>query len=360
METYITSHIGIIILILISNSSRPFYNLYEYSGARAIKQLIRPPSKKELEDDNYRNPSTFVLWIFSIYIAIFGLASNRYERAVSTHEMQMASFQTQMSTDLKGYSCAKIPKLQKATIPLEPNLFNIWQTILSFFKVTKYKRGQTLIIDTLESYKNVLTRARLSQCDLSNADFSNGNLAKSSFYQSNLIGTYFSWSNLEKASFVKANCTQIHFFGTNLKKATINKADLTSAIIVGSNLSYAQLRKSKAANATIVATNFSHARLDQAKISYSEMTECDFQFANMKNAIFLGTNLRKSDFISANLTNVTFVEADLTDTVNLTPKQLSQSKTLYKAKLPKKIEKELRETHPHLFKKPDWYKEDET
>ena len=60
------------------------------------------------------------------------------------------------------------------------------------------------------------------------------------------------------------------------------------------------------------------------------------------------------DFSGCNLKDVNFHKVDFVNPINLTVEQLSEAATLYQATgIPPEIEKELRETHPHLFEKPE-------
>lgn len=52
--------------------------VFHYSGAKAIWQRISPPAPDELK------APTIVLWIITLHIALFNIASNRYENRLQS------------------------------------------------------------------------------------------------------------------------------------------------------------------------------------------------------------------------------------------------------------------------------------
>ena len=348
MEAYITSHIGIIILILIWNSSKPLYNLYEYSGARAIKQLIRPPSKKEIEGDNYRSPSTFVLWIVSIYVAIFGLASNRYERAVSTYEMQIASWQNQIATEYRAQACANLKYLQEVTVPKQPSLIQFWNTFLSFLNNEKYQVGQDMLRQTIEAYKANLKNAKLLSTDLSKINFKNANLAKANLSYSDLQS-----AELTNATMNGSICQKTLFYNATLKYTKINNINFWRA-----NFTQATFFKTQITNSKIIQTDSQNAKFWYSNFTGSNLWESDLSGAELFYSDFSATDLSYTELKHANFQNATLNDADmrytnLSGAKNLKETQLSKAKTLYGAKnIPADIEYKLKLNHPQLFVKP--------
>ena len=297
MEAYIISLCGIIILILLIHSARPFYNFYDYSGIRLAAEKFFPRTKGEEDDPNYRKPSSFVPWFLSIYIVLFGIASNRYERATNSYEMQVATFQTQMASESRSIACANLHNIQSNTVPHKPDLFLIWNTLASLFTEEKYEVGQDMLIKTIETYKMNLNNCTLEYTDLSKAD-------------------------LCEADLFKADLS-----GAKLILADLPFADLSGAYLSGANLSDA---------------NLSDADLSGAYLSFAALSGADLSGADLS-----GANLSRADLSGADLSF-----ADLSGAV-LSETDLSKAKTLYKAKLPPKIGKELRKKHPKLFEKPD-------
>jgi len=341
MEAYITSHIGIIILILIWNSPRPFYCLYHYSGVRLVVEKIFPPSNAVLNADEYVKPSSFVPWAISVYFIIFGIASNRYERATSSYEMQIATFQTQMATGYRHIACANLHNIQENKVPHNTDLLRFWHTFYSLFYNEHYKTGQRMLVSTIETYKNTLRECNLSLANLSGADLFKADLESANLTGANLVGTFL------------ANAF--------LSRVNLSRADLSGALISGADFSRARLLEANLSRAYLVDAFFENADLSRADLSGGNLLETYFRRANLTGADLTGADLTGAkltgaDLTGAKLTGAKLTGADFTRT-KLKNVNLADSKNLYKAKIPARIEKELRKTHPHLFIKPDWYHE---
>ncbi|WP_321404048.1 pentapeptide repeat-containing protein [Maridesulfovibrio sp.] len=276
MEAYITYHIGIIILILIRNSSRPLYNLYHYSGVRLVVEKIFPPSNAVLNADEYVKPSSFVPWAVSIYVALFSIASARYDRAVNSYEMQIAAWQTQMTTEFRPQVCANLSNLQEIKVPKKPDILKPSSTIKSFYTNEKYEDGQATLLHTIEAYKQSLCYVSLNNSNLRGANLG----------------------------------------GADLQGAALYHSDLREAILSGADLR----------GAALFASDFRGAYFEN-----TDLRGADLSWANLRDAYFALADLRGADLEKVDFTKV---------------------KSLYKTKLPPKLEKELRKTHPRLFDDP--------
>ncbi len=53
------------------------WELTQFIGIRFLYYKIFP--HKEEKNPDFKKPSAFIFWLVSIYVAIFGLASQRYE-----------------------------------------------------------------------------------------------------------------------------------------------------------------------------------------------------------------------------------------------------------------------------------------
>ena len=79
----------------------------------------------------YQRPPTILLWIISVYIALYGVASTRYELALDQVENRMSAVASQLSTSNEQAFqnlIAQIPRIQDKEIPVEPQL---WPLALS-------------------------------------------------------------------------------------------------------------------------------------------------------------------------------------------------------------------------------------
>ncbi|WP_320175753.1 pentapeptide repeat-containing protein [Maridesulfovibrio sp.] len=358
MKTYITSHIGIIVLILIWNSSRPLYNLYEYSGTRAIWEKLSPPPPKYM--DNSPKPSTFMLWIMSIYFVLFGIASNRYEQTVHSYELRVLNFQTQMASEYRAEACVNLARLQKMRVPIKPIVYDFYDTISSFFAEEEYTEGQKLLISILEMYRFDLNKANLIGANMSGAYLYKADLRRAKLYRANLTKT-----NLKKANLKKADLS-----GAKLIKAKLTNCNLTKAKLKGVDLTQANLTK-----ANMEGANFKGAYLLSADLKESNLHDAYFKKANLKKVNFKGANLIGANLTDTNLTGANLTRANLNDAklsgsnltgailvqtnlmgVDLTEVDITKAKTLYKAKLPISAKKALKKAYPQLFAQPHWYK----
>ncbi len=89
---------------------------WEFSGLRAIWEKIHPPPR----DRNHLPAPTFFLWFVGIYVALFGLASQRYENSLDRLENRTNIIITQLGTDARKTAISLIAKTQGETLPKKP------------------------------------------------------------------------------------------------------------------------------------------------------------------------------------------------------------------------------------------------
>jgi uncharacterized protein YjbI with pentapeptide repeats len=92
--------------------------------------------------------------------------------------------------------------------------------------------------------------------------------------------------------------------------------------------------------------------------SNADLTEANFGGADLTGANLQGAHLGGADLFTvclkgANLKGADLREVNLGDAQKLTVRQLSETKTLYAAKLSARLMKLLKEKYPHLFDKPN-------
>ncbi|SDL16896.1 Pentapeptide repeat-containing protein [Maridesulfovibrio ferrireducens] len=272
------------------------FKFYHYSGIRFISEMINPPSNAEMNKSEYRKPSNFIPWIFSIYIIIFGIASSRYEGDINSYKMLISTFQSHMGANNITDVCAELAPLQKVKVSVEPDFIYFWETISSFYKNEPYEIGKQVLIQTVSTHNKNLQNATLYMADL--------------------------------------------------REANLYEADLREA-----NLREADLRGVDFYNAKLDKTDFSKAKLLNAKFGEANLRSAKFQNATLHNAMFISADLQSTYFNGADLYNATFKCAK-----HLRAGQLNTAKTLYKVTLPEKLED--RETlNSTLFEKPDWLEE---
>jgi uncharacterized protein YjbI with pentapeptide repeats len=150
--------------------------------------------------------------------------------------------------------------------------------------------------------------------------------------------------------------------GAYLKKTDLRYADVSSAYVVNANLRNADLR-----GARIRKSDFTGADLRGANLEGADLRESNFQGSDLREATLAGVNLAGTDFENAQLgladlrqssfkdTKLAGADlrcADLRDIPDLSSRNLAGAKSLYRAKMSKGIEEEVRQMNAGLFAKP--------
>ena len=300
-----------------------FPKLHHYSGVRLIVEKIFPPSNAVLNADDYVKPSSFVPWAISIYFVFFGVVSTRYNTQLENIKTKVSIFQAQMATEMRSESCAGIAHIQHSRIPIKPNILTPISTVKSLFFQEESKEINEIILQTIYGYKQHLDNSRFEYSNLSNAE-------------------------LDSAKMRNATLSYTEFKGTNFKNT-----DLSHAYFIGSNLTRAY---------------FNDSNLEKTKFYCCTLNNVDFREANLKSTSFTASSLAGAIFRNLTLEEHVSIrlehfflpspESYFNHDIQVTASQLSEAETLYKALLPAKIERELKQTHPHLFEKPNWHEED--
>ncbi len=80
----------------------------------------------------------------------------------------------------------------------------------------------------------------------------------------------------------------------------------------------------------------------------------DLRGANLSGANLFDARLRSAELSDANLSNARLYSAILSGVLGLNIEQLSEARTLYKAKLDPELKKQVKDKYPHLLKKPEY------
>lgn len=201
---------------------------FDFSGIRAIYEKILPPSE-EKKAGNYRTPPTFSLWIIGIYIAFFGVASQRYEHSINKLEAKSNAIIASLSSIEWKLAITRIPAIQNTLIPTPPNLINpssVFKTI--FGKREKDPVIIDLLKDIIKDKKEHLAGINLNyvvldELDLSGADFSGAYLVGASFIGADLSGATF-----KDAYLSDSNLTGAIILGVSFENAACIKTDFTN------------------------------------------------------------------------------------------------------------------------------------
>lgn len=140
--------------------------------------------------------------------------------------------------------------------------------------------------------------------------------------------------NLREVSLFKVHLERARLYGANLNGAILRGAILKGALLSGAHLERAGLWG---------------ADLERADLGGAHLGGANLSGAHLKGANLGGAHLRWTEFEGANLEGAKLNEADLIYT-RCSAKQLINTETLYNAKLPSELEKEIRDMeYDHLL-----------
>jgi len=288
--------------------------IIHYSGFEYIYRKFVPEKSLIL-------PTGFI-WFIIIYVALFVVASQRYENNINRLENRTNSILSLIVKDeIRDTAVRFIPKVQNTTLPLEPKFLNPYTTFLSLFskKSEYHKETIEILKGTIVGFKFNLQGAYLSDINLSGADLSGANLRESTLEGAKLIKTDLRGANMEGAKLVSCDLSQAH-----LTKANLNGADLSGAIM---NETY--MNESTLEGATMDGAKMLESYLDRANLGLANLVGTDLERANLKNADLRGANMEGAK--------------------NLTIEQLCLVKTLYQSIFNDELKKQVNEICPQLL-----------
>lgn len=264
-------------------------NFYYYSGAKFIYRKFVPEDKKTF-------PTGFI-WLIGIYIALFGVASNRYENRIDIIENRATSIYTQLPTSVQKNALGRIPTVQNMWCPLKPEILKPWTVFGSLFLDKKYDEMVNQLKETLEDWKDSLESVNLNFVNLQGANLFNAN-----FKSANLLGANFKEANLDGVVFDGAIIWHANFHGAKLG---------------GTNFLSAQVRG-----------------------------------ANFQDATFFGVNFRNTAFYEVNYKGASIVACNLKESSDIEIDELCKAKTLWRSEFSKEIYDQVKKICPVLLKQP--------
>jgi uncharacterized protein YjbI with pentapeptide repeats len=380
--------------------------LFRYSGLEFIYTKFNPP----------KNPQTLptgFIWLIGIYIAFFGVASQRHDNRIDIIENRVNSIFAQLAIPSVGKKAlSRIPRVQNMPCPYKPNILSPLSVFISLFRESKYEEVSAQLKETIEDWKESLDSINLSEAilreaglrganfrgaNLQRADLRGANLQEADFQNADLRGAYLREANLRGANLHEANLQEAGFQNTNLKEANLQranlrganlqKADFQNANLRETNFREANLRGANLQRASLLGADLQRAFLPEADLLYTNLWGADLrkanlretnlrragfqntnlgganlQEANLRDAFLQGANLRdaflqEADLGGANLRGANLREADLRGAKELTVEQLCKVSTLYDAKLDQELEAQIKHECSDLLKEPQTTKE---
>jgi len=312
---------GTVIAYFVNEKSRRFvvWLWWDFSGLRFIWEKIRPPIKDSVVR---RPPATFMIWafgIFGLYIALFGLASQRYENRIDIIENRANTIITQLSTPAFKKAISRIPVVQNMRCPKKPDLMNPVSIIISLFSNNEeHKEVVDLLKEAVENWRDSLESVNLSTAKLQWAELSRANLYNAKLMYTNLEGANFSDSEF------------LSYSGEGGLMMTWDEDTYMSGD--GANLEYAEL----------TGANLQKAKLLNVNLTRANLTAANLQEANLKEANLSMANLHRAVLIKANLKRVS----------NILSSSLCETQSLYQAELDQEILVTIKKICPKLLEKP--------
>nr|VFJ42254.1 MAG: Pentapeptide repeat-containing protein [Candidatus Kentron sp. FW] len=248
--------------------------LYDHSGARHIVEMAR---LRDINAPGYKKPPTLFLWFLGLYVALYGIASTRYEANLDRVENRMSAVVAQLSTsDEAAFKnlIAQIPGIQKMETPLEPSL--LWPleghfVLASFFRKEPNPEILQWSKETLEAWKNKLAGVNLARINLSGTNLREANLSEADLWGANLSGADLERADLSGADLNEANLSEAQSLKGNLSRADLGNADLSGVVLEAADLSWAHLWKANLSGAGLFDANLSGAWLKNATLSEANL-----------------------------------------------------------------------------------------
>jgi len=207
--------------------------IYDVSGLRLIWFKIRPP-----EGEFKRRPSSFLFWVIGLYVAFYGLASQRYMEQLARVEYEFNLSVAQLSTKGRKAALTRLAQIQRKEIPIEPQLFGPNNPVLWLHDTETPKKFVTETAAIIVSEKNDLKGANLGAINLSGVSLSRAHMELvkmrgADLRKAYLKGTDLRGADLEGADFRGADLTGADLRATFLPRTSLKGADLTRAQLSG-------------------------------------------------------------------------------------------------------------------------------
>jgi uncharacterized protein YjbI with pentapeptide repeats len=290
--------------------------IFRYSGVEFIYRKFNPINPKTL-------PTGFI-WIVGIYVAFFGVASQRYENRIDIIENRANSIFAQLAvTSVQKKALSRMSRVQNMSCPHKPKILNPFSVFLSLFGPnSKYEDMNEQLKETAEDWKDSLDSVNLIGAYLMDSNLAGANLCKADLREADLSGAYLMEADLSEADLREADLSGAYLMEANLYEADLRKANLREADFMEAELLRADLREADLSGAHLVEADLSGAGLIGADLSGADLSEADLSRATLRGA------------------------------KNLTTNQLCKASTLYLAQLGEEIKNQTEEKCPELLQEP--------
>jgi hypothetical protein len=194
------------------------------------------PSQSQLESSTEPKASTFVLWVAGVYVALFGLASQRYESRLDQIENRANGIYTQLGAPNAKRALARIPRAQAMTLPRKPQLWPPQSVLCSLVgKEVRDEETVLALIEAVETFKEDLKAVNLAGASLIGANLSGANLSSAKLIKASLIAAILNGPDLTYADLTYADLRSANLSGAKLIRTALVGADLRGADLSSAN-----------------------------------------------------------------------------------------------------------------------------
>ena len=322
------------------NVSKKFFKyLLDLVGLRYIFLKLCPPVDPET---NRRKPITLTLWIFGIYVASYGIASQRYENRIDIIENRASAVFAQLASPAYKQALARIPHIQHMCCPKKPDFlipYTIFESLFAVYDIAPYPRISQN--ENSDKQSELLWNFRKKMFGVDGPYHEMVDLLKSTIadWKNSLKGL-----NLEGLVIDNANLE-----GADLSSVTMNDASLSHTFLNNVKFDDAHLWQSNFSNSFMEGASFRRAGLVNAQLANTRMTDVNLMSAVLDDANFKGANLKGANFENTSMKNVNFEGANLLNPKGLTVKQLITVFSLKNSKIPDLLLNQIENKYAFLF-----------
>ncbi|WP_299769732.1 pentapeptide repeat-containing protein [uncultured Pseudoteredinibacter sp.] len=205
---------------------------WEFSGLRFVYRKIRPHTHQEENASGFRKPSTFFLWFIGLWVASYGIASQKYENRLDRAESKLALLASQLYGGQRTQALERLGTVQNTPCPRNPTLLNLKSITHAIFSENSKCRS------VVEGAQDILVanKDHLNDLTLNNLNLSGTQLNLANFTKSELFNTDLSSAKLYQAQFVGSIFVNVDFTDANLRNSNFKGAKGTLLDFTNANL----------------------------------------------------------------------------------------------------------------------------
>jgi len=256
-----------------------YWYLCQYSGLRYVWCMIDTPIDP---DTGRKKPSNFLLWTIGIYVALFGIAFQRYENRINRLEAARNTLIEQLGGSNNSQILTSLADMQLSLAPKEPNIFNPYRTVRSFYLYDTYPDLVRSIETTISNSNKDLSFVKLNKTKLSALNLLEGckNLEiENSIIDSLRFGTGLSKGNEQHISIGKKRTED----NLAISKLIFNKSKSHKWIMKKSRIKYSN----------IIQSSIDTLHINETLSKYDYFKEIEIKHLNIDGSVFNSSTFLK-------------------------------------------------------------------